>query len=208
MGKPERGTLTRHDWLKAACRVLVSEGIHRVRILTLAADLGVTRGSFYWHFDNRADLLEALIDDWRQRNTGVLLSAAASSTDFVERILAVAECWTDTHLYDPEMDTALRSWAAHDARVAALVQLEDGKRLQAFERIFTDHGLPVTEAAIRAKVFYYTQIGYFALNLKQEPVERFTFYREYFLVFTGETLPEQRFQTCLRRVLQQNGAAR
>ena len=80
MGKPERGTLTRHDWLKAACRVLVSEGIHRVRILTLAADLGVTRGSFYWHFDNRADLLEALIDDWRQRNTGVLLSAAASST--------------------------------------------------------------------------------------------------------------------------------
>ncbi|HPE61725.1 MAG TPA: TetR/AcrR family transcriptional regulator [Thiolinea sp.] len=206
MGRAERSTLSRHDWLKAACKVLVSEGINGVRILHLAENLGVTRGSFYWHFSNRADLLEALIDDWQQRNTGVLLQAAVSSSDFVERILAVAECWTDTHLYDPEMDTALRNWAAHDARVAKLVRLEDEKRLRAFEQIFIDHGLPVAEAAIRARVFYYTQIGYFALNLKQEPAERFAFYREYFLVFTGESLPEQRFQSYLRRVLPPDGA--
>lgn len=190
--KETRSSLERQDWVDAAYKVLVQEGVGRVRVLNLAEALGITRGSFYWHFRNREELLDELVKVWQQKNTGALLEACSSSADFIDRMFALVECWTNEHRYDPALDAAMRHWATQDARILQLVQEEDSKRLQAFQRMFEDRGVTGTEAMIRARVFYFTQVGYFALGMEHtEPlVERLALFREYYLVFTGEPVGE------------------
>ena len=61
------------DWIKAAGRRLASGGIAAVAVETLARDLAVTKGSFYWHFRDRAALLKALLADWEAGSTAPLL---------------------------------------------------------------------------------------------------------------------------------------
>lgn len=203
MSDENRQNLERQDWIKAAYDVLTHEGVERVRILNLADQLGITRGSFYWHFKSRDELLQALIEEWQEKNTGALLAACASSTDFTDRMLAIADCWTNENLFDPALDAAMRNWAHHDAPVCQLVHEEDQKRLKAFQRMFQDHGFPPTEAMIRARVFYFTQVGYYALELGENLAQRVGLYPDYFWVFTGEALDNARFQQYLHRALQQ-----
>ena len=59
--------LSRDDWLDAAFRAVVEGGFDNVRVLVLARNLGVTRGSFYWHFADHATLIESLLARWRER---------------------------------------------------------------------------------------------------------------------------------------------
>lgn len=204
MGDEIRTNLERQDWIRAAYTVFTHEGVERVRVLTLAEQLGITRGSFYWHFKNRDELLQALIEVWQQKNTGELLAACASSDDFTDRMLAIADCWTNENLFDPALDTAMRNWGNHDPPIGQLVHEEDEKRLRAFQRMFEQHGCTHTEAMIRARVFYFTQVGYYALELGENLAQRLRLYREYFWVFTGEKIDEARFQQYLERTLPKN----
>ena len=63
---PESARLSRDDWLDAAFDAVVEGGFDSVRVLLLADRLGVTRGSFYWHFKDHADLVDSLIRRWHQ----------------------------------------------------------------------------------------------------------------------------------------------
>jgi AcrR family transcriptional regulator len=201
MSDENRANLERQDWIRAAYTVFTQEGVERVRVLTLAEHLGITRGSFYWHFKNRDELLQALIAVWQQKNTGELLAACASSRDFTDRMLAIADCWTNENLFDPALDTAMRNWGTHDPKIGQLVHEEDQKRLAAFQKMFAEHGCGHTEAVIRARVFYFTQVGYYALELGEALPERLKLYRDYFWVFTGEKIDETRFQQYLTKTL-------
>lgn len=67
--------LGRDDWLKAALNLCMG-GIDGVKIAPLAADLGVTTGSFYWHFKNRQELLVELLKYWEYEMTDVAIEAA------------------------------------------------------------------------------------------------------------------------------------
>ena len=73
-----RGSLTPDSWIDAATDVLADHGIDGVRVDVLARTIGVTRGSFYWHFKDREDLLRRVLQAWRQRATEQL-------TDRLER---------------------------------------------------------------------------------------------------------------------------
>src|SRR5690348_13217440 len=70
--EPARATLTPDTWIAAATDVLVDEGIDHVRVDVLANQLGVTRGSFYWHFRDREDLLRRVLQAWHARATDQL----------------------------------------------------------------------------------------------------------------------------------------
>ncbi len=61
--------LTESDWVEAATDILVRENVRGIRIDTLCQKLGVTKGSFYWHFKTRADLLAAMLKNWQRRMT-------------------------------------------------------------------------------------------------------------------------------------------
>ena len=73
-GKPDR--LGREDWIRAALELLVTAGVEGVKIVPLAERLGVTSGSFYWHFKNRRELHDALLEYWEREMTDAAMEAA------------------------------------------------------------------------------------------------------------------------------------
>ena len=73
-----RPSLTPETWIDAATAVLVDQGIDHVRVAVLAGELNVTRGSFYWHFRDREDLLRRVLQAWSERAT---LRPSAASAD-------------------------------------------------------------------------------------------------------------------------------
>ncbi|TIM59382.1 MAG: TetR/AcrR family transcriptional regulator, partial [Mesorhizobium sp.] len=68
--------VTREDWMKLALETLISEGVEAVRVLALGQKLNVSRSSFYWYFKSRQDLLDQLLDYWRNNNTRFILEQA------------------------------------------------------------------------------------------------------------------------------------
>ena len=86
-----RKFLTRDEWLAAAMELLRTRGIGGVRILPLAKQLGVSRGSFYWHFEDHDDLLRSMLDWWDHEMTDAVIRFSKESHRSVERrLMAVA----------------------------------------------------------------------------------------------------------------------
>jgi AcrR family transcriptional regulator len=182
--------LSSEDWIEAALSVLVQDGIEAVQITTLARQLQVTRGSFYWHFDSREALLDALIAEWRARNTGVMVEAIADTPSLDDGILALFAVWVDHTRFDPALDQAIRYWARHDEALRKTVKAEDSARVAAIAGFFTRHGFHQPEAFIRARVIYFTQISYYALRVEEDEAmtERMGYLEAYFRCFTGRDI--------------------
>jgi AcrR family transcriptional regulator len=150
--------LDRDAWLAAALDLLREQGVDAVRVEPLAARLGVTKGSFYWHFQDRKDLLQSLPLFWAERQTGPVLAHGAAATGGpVAKLRAVAEFLGRE---DPDRyDNALRAWAQFDDAVAETVQAIDQRRLAFSAGLFEAAGLAPDEAATRARMFYFFDVG-------------------------------------------------
>ena len=187
---PTPPRLGARDWLTAALNALTEGGIETVQITVLARTLGVTRGSFYWHFESREALLSALLDEWRARNTGVMLEATAKTASLDLGILALFSVWVDHTRFDQRLDQAVRDWARRDDTLRDLIKAEDDARVGAVSDMFKRHGYPETEAFIRARVIYFTQISFYALEVENDETlaERMGYLDEYFLCFTGREI--------------------
>lgn len=180
--------LTAGDWVDAALETLIHEGIEAVQITVLARKLGVTRGSFYWHFDSRESLLDALLDEWRARNTGVMVEAIANTDALDDGILALFSVWTVHTRFDPKLDQAIRDWARYADAVRDILQIEDDARVAAISDFFKRHDYEPIEAFIRARVIYFTQLSYYALNVQEPMADRMSYLAAYFLSFTGREI--------------------
>ncbi len=182
--------LTSEDWIECALTVLVESGIEAVQITALSRRLNVTRGSFYWHFESRESLLDALLTEWRARNTGVMVEALAGSASLDDGILALFSVWVDHRRFDPRLDQAIRDWARRFEKLRASVKAEDAARVQAIAAFFGKHGFDPTEAFIRARVIYFKQISYYALHLEEDEAlpERMSYLEAYFRSFTGRDI--------------------
>ena len=190
---PNGSRLDRQAWIDAAYRLLAAEGVERVRVLPLARSLGVTRGSFYWHFQSRHQLLDALVALWESKNTRAVVEAVTRpAEDLPERFLHIARCWLDQSIYDPRLDIAMRDWARRDKRILDLVHKADEARIAAFARIFAAEGETPRMAFIRARVVYYMQMGYYIIGVREPIRRRVGFLREYYRAFTGKHMPERR----------------
>jgi AcrR family transcriptional regulator len=115
-------------WIEAGLRALASGGPDAVRIDTLAQALGVTRGGFYWHFDGRRALLDALLDSWERRSTDEVIERVeregggamekarrAGALTFAGELLSI--------------DLAVRDWARRDPTVAERLRRVDNRRM-------------------------------------------------------------------------------
>lgn len=182
--------LTGADWIEAALKLLVDEGIEAVQITTLSRRMGMTRGSFYWHFDNREDLLAALVEEWRARNTGVMVEAIANTATLDDGILSLFSVWVDHSRFDMSLDQSVRDWARYSEDLRAIVKTEDSARVAAIAGFFERHGFDQPEAFIRARVIYFTQISYYALGVEEDEAmtERMGYLEAYFRCFTGRDI--------------------
>ncbi len=186
---------SRADWLGAAIEALKSRGVEAVQITGLARGMGITRGSFYWHFKNREALLDAILAEWRARNTGVMLDALKAARGLDDGLLALFSVWLDHTRFDPALDQAIRDWSRRSDRVAALARAEDDARIAAITDFLTRFGFDQPEALIRARVIYLTQVSYYALGITETVEERLSYLDPYFQCFLGRSPDRAAAQT-------------
>jgi AcrR family transcriptional regulator len=184
-------SLARADWIASARALLVAEGVDAVKVTRLAEALGVTRGSFYWHFADRADLLDALLAQWERQNTRAVVEAVEGALDLTGGILGLFDVWVDEARFDPALDGAVRDWARRAPKVRKAVEKADDARVRAIADLFARSGYDAAEAFIRARIIYFTQIGYYALGIRETPAQRLGYLEGYFDGFTGRKLPAE-----------------
>jgi AcrR family transcriptional regulator len=178
-------TLSTQDWIAAAKSVLLRDGIDAVKIDRIAKECGVTRGGFYWRFRNRAELLQTLLADWREKNSTPLIAALRGPGTPAERFEAAARLWLEEQQFDPRLDTAVRTWATNSAETARAVHEVDELRIAAFRDLFVDAGIEPVEALVRARIVYFHQVGYYTLALGESQAERESISRVYYRVLTS-----------------------
>jgi AcrR family transcriptional regulator len=157
-------------WLETARQVLIDEGIDAVKVDRLAQRLGVTRGGFYHQFRDRGDLLAQLLELWH--STVLFLPPGLvprNPHDAVRAIDRIVDHLIAEDPYDPRFDLAVREWGRSDPIVAAAVAGGDAERIASLYKIFLALGCDKQEADVRARVFYFHQIGYYATGVS-EPV--------------------------------------
>jgi AcrR family transcriptional regulator len=180
------------DWIAAAQQVLVAESINAVQVTRLSSDLGVTRGSFYWHFKDRGNLLSELIEEWQHLNSGVMKEALGGVNDLDDGILALFKVWVSTEPFNAQLDQAMRDWARQSEAVKEIVDQEDQSRIATIQAFFADQSYEETEAFIRARIIYFTQISYYALGVNEPMAKRLSYLKEYYRCFTGKDLDPQK----------------
>ncbi|HUV23222.1 MAG TPA: TetR/AcrR family transcriptional regulator [Gammaproteobacteria bacterium] len=202
---PERSQLQRFDWLQKALEIFVDEGIDAIRITRLADDLGVTRGSFYWHFQNREDLLDSLVSYWKDKNTAAITESMAQASSLANGIFRFFETCIDAVLFDPRLDLALREWARRSPAIHALVDDEDAARIEALRQFYLRFDYSMPQALIRARVLYYSQIGFYALGTSESLQTRLQYTDAYFEAFTGQQLTRQESENFRQYILDKYG---
>lgn len=189
--EPTIPTLGKADWIGAALGCLVNEGVEAIQITRLAKALNVTRGSFYWHFADRQNLLDCVLDEWRAANLPVIEQELARAESLSEGVLAFFAIWEINPQFSAQLDHAVRDWARLDEAVLKVVRREDGQRIGTIAEFFQRFGFTDDEAEVRARVLYFSQVGYHAMDFGDSIKERLARLEHYYLSFTGEELDEQ-----------------
>ncbi len=149
--------LSPKDWVDAAMAVLVDQGIDHVRVDVLAKQLGVTRGSFYWHFRDREDLLRRVLQAWSERTTAQLTERLKQARDNpLEQLqdLASLPHRGRAAAKAARIELAIRAWARRDAEAAAVLQASDAARIGYHQQVFEALGFAEAEAKARAYLLY------------------------------------------------------
>ena len=156
--KEKSKRLSREDWLAAALEVLYGEGVGKVSIVRIARDLGVTSGSFYWHFKDRNELLRSLLDFWVRSQTEAIFEKVEQFQGTPsERLFKLMEILTLGE--QGRYEVAIRAWAGFDDMAAEVVRGTDKRRIEWLRSIFHELGFRGSEAEMRARLFVYYQLA-------------------------------------------------
>jgi AcrR family transcriptional regulator len=162
------GALKAEDWVEAARAAMAEGGVDAVAVEPLARRLGVTKGSFYWHFKDRRALLEATLERWEEESTEARISASRRISDPRERLIRLGEeVFGDASLEGGESGKLLLdrgvelaiSDAADDAIVRPFLRRVTEHRIGYLEESFRELGLPKEEAWYRALLIYVAHAG-------------------------------------------------
>jgi AcrR family transcriptional regulator len=116
-------------WIDAGLRALAAGGLDAVRIDLLAQELGVTRGSFYWHFQDRQAFLEKMLDTWERKSIDEVLARVESEGgDAREKVWRSGILTFSKELLP--IDLAVREWARYDRSVAKRLRRVDNRRME------------------------------------------------------------------------------
>ena len=151
-----RAALTREDWIEGAIAALRAGGIDAVRVDSIAQRLGITRGSFYWHFQDRGDLLEAVLQDWEAETPGIVARARAAASPR-ERLLSFFSL-AEASPHPP--DAAIFEWARRDRAVSRRVEAVESQRVLFFTEQMRALGMSAREAARFGELLYVATLGW------------------------------------------------
>jgi len=148
--------LDREDWINQGLRTLAEEGANALKVGPMAGRLGVSRGSFYWHFRDIGDFQAQLLRRWQERSTDQVirdLEAAKGEPGRLKQLMKRA--FADSR----RLDRAVRSWAAEDDAVARIVASVDGRRVAYLTKMLVAAGVEGRRARPRAAFLYWAYLG-------------------------------------------------
>lgn len=125
------------DWIRAALAKLSSVGVDAVRVEVLARDLGVSKGSFYWHFRDRRELLEKTLAHWEQGELNSLeLEGDVGSA--ATRWARIVQATSDPSRI--QLEASVRAWARREEEVAGRVAAVDLRKAAVIANVLEDVG--------------------------------------------------------------------
>ena len=147
--------LTKSDWLEHGLRTLAKDGANALKVGPLSASLKVSRGSFYWHFHDLADFRAQLLRSWQERTTDQVIQDldGTAEPDRLKHLMRRA------FNVKPRLEQAIRSWAAEDDEVAALVAAVDDRRVAHIAKLLVAAGVEGQRALDRAAFIYWAYLG-------------------------------------------------
>ncbi len=155
--------LTRDDWVHAALLAVAEGGTAAVAVEALAARLNATKGSFYWHFRDRQELIESTLAAWERRATDEIIAGLEAVADPVERLRSVLVAAMEAE-EDEHPDVRLLP-SVTDPLVAPVAARVQEKRLAFLARCFREMGFPPAESRRRARLANSVYIGWFHQRL-------------------------------------------
>jgi AcrR family transcriptional regulator len=154
-----RKRLTRAAWVGAALEAIADGGLAAVAVVPLAEQLGVTKGSFYWHFPNREALVEAALAEWEESHTGaVITEIGAASGDPIQQLRLLTKRVSELAERD-RIELALLATADHPT-VRPVLERVTRRRLDFAARLFERLGFSRAEAGRRALLALTIYLGY------------------------------------------------
>jgi len=157
-----RASLRPEDWIQAATALLVDQGIDSVRVDVLAKRMGVTRGSFYWHFRDRDHLLSNVLQAWRNRATEQV-TARFERSQADPRVLLHELFLLPFRGQSAEkaarIELAIRAWARRDAVARQAVDEADASRIAYIAQVFSALGFGIAQARQRAFLLYAYEVA-------------------------------------------------
>ena len=146
------------DWVQAGFAILADGDPNAVRLDALCERLGVTKGSFYWHFTDIAAYRTALVEAWgtlqdedRKRFENMSGVSPRERLRFMMQAVVSPQQWA--------LERAMRLWALMDETVAASVHKSDRRVLRAVHQAFVDEGFEADEAGVRSVAFFAAGMG-------------------------------------------------
>jgi AcrR family transcriptional regulator len=164
--KKERSTLSAGDWEQQALVLMAEKGIRAVAIESLARRMGVTKGSFYWHFPNRDALLEQSLLRWEKHDEANLQASLGAITDPRERLRSFFRRSGREQLTHDVYSSLLT--AADHPKVEPLLERVAERRMRHIEAAFGEIGFNPEEASHRARLTYSTYLGFLQLQRQHQ----------------------------------------
>ncbi|MFD1151107.1 TetR/AcrR family transcriptional regulator [Saccharothrix hoggarensis] len=153
-----RGRVTREDWTMEALRALARGGVAAVAVDVLAGELGITRGSFYWHFKDREALLVAAVEFWEQRATADLITRLASLDDPEDKLREGFRVALGAEVV-PGLEPALVAHADHPVVGPVLTRVIE-RRIAFLADLYAELGLTPAVARRQAVFAYAAYLGW------------------------------------------------
>ena len=164
--KKERSTLSAGDWEQQALVLMAEKGIRAVAIESLARRMGVTKGSFYWHFPNRDALLEQSLLRWEKHDEANLQASLGAIADPRERLRSFFRRTGREQLTHDVYSSLLT--AADHPKVKPLLERVAERRMKRIEAAFGEIGFTPEEASHRARLTYSTYLGFLQLQRQHQ----------------------------------------
>jgi len=157
-----RESLTPQAWVECSLEMLIDGGIDLVRVDVMAKKLKVTRGSFYWHFRDRDDLLAHVLESWRNAATEQIIERfdrlRGEPRGLIKELLSLPFRGRAAHRA-ARVELAIRDWARRDPMARNAVDDVDARRISYIAQCFSALGFDIVEARSRAFVLYAYEVA-------------------------------------------------
>lgn len=153
--------LNKMSWMIAASQQMAQFGVDAVKVERLARDLDVSKGSFYWHFKNRGELLDTLLTHWVEETDWLIVESEKAETP-IGRLIYLFQLMDQLTQKTGgfSLDTAMFRWSLKAPHVADQVRQVEAKRIAFLTKILTDQGVGQTKAEEQANLTYLAFLGY------------------------------------------------